>query len=149
MINMLHLLPEYDPLSNTFRGVSLDKLPDGERQSMWADAAIALWELQKKRRTGQMWLTLMFELIKFLGPLLMEAFRAWLERRLREKAEKLNKTGVLFGTDAKTGKIMLLKAVRADLWPWQIGKKRAIDKCIEAVETGRLAGDMYNNAKIG
>lgn len=88
-----------------------------------------------------MWGPLILALVQWLGPILFEAFKAWLERRLREKAKTVPARVLKFGgtaEDDKIAKLFLLRAVRGDLWFWQLGKKRAVDQCIAAVESDKL-----------
>lgn len=78
-----------------------------------------------------MWLTIINGLLAFLGPILADAFREWLEGKLKRAAAG----PAFYGTDG-AAKIELLRRVREDLWFWQVGKKRAVDQCIEAVKVG-------------
>ena len=88
-----------------------------------------------------MWIQIVVALVQFLGPILVEAFKNWLERRLREKAAKqpvpMNVKFASVEPDSeKRAQIHLLTEVRSDLYFWQVGKKRAVDQCIKAVESG-------------
>lgn len=92
-----------------------------------------------------MWIQLGFALLQWLGPILLDWFLKWLEGRLKAKAEHFENGGSVeavlrFGAngDDKSRKVALLRAVRADLYVWNVAKKRAIDKCIAAVEAEQL-----------
>lgn len=92
-----------------------------------------------------MWIQLGFALLQWLGPILLDWFLKWLEGRLKAKAQQFENGGaaqaVRFGAvagDEKSRKLALLRAVEADLWPWNLGKKRAVRQCIAAVEAEKL-----------
>ena len=91
-----------------------------------------------------MWIQLGLALLQWLGPILLDWFLKWLEGRLKAKAEQFENghadEAVKFGAngDDKSRKVALLRAVRADLYAWNLVKKRAIDKCIAAVEADVL-----------
>lgn len=95
-----------------------------------------------------MWLTIAFQLISFLGPILWKVFQDWLKNRLAEKAAELTeKVGAVPFLSTQEAQLQLLAAVRDDLWFWQFGKKAAIDQCVEVVRHGKA--DLAKFGMIG
>ena len=88
-----------------------------------------------------MWIQLAIALIGWLGPILLKAFQSWLESRLKAKAAQFEAAPHLSGLVGTVwtetdGQVRLLESVRDDLWFWQIGKRRAVEQCINVVKTG-------------
>lgn len=79
-----------------------------------------------------MWLSIVAEILKVLGPLLLKKLEDWLSGRLKAKATEFEAKGLSpVGTEPDSG--ALLRAVRGDLWPWQLRRRAFLDAAIESV----------------
>lgn len=89
-----------------------------------------------------MWAPVIAALLQYLLPILAEAFKEWLERRLKSAAESLPHPAYVVGDGAsqpdRVRQLVLLDAVYDSLWFFQFAKKAAVLQCIDAVERGYL-----------
>lgn len=96
-----------------------------------------------------MWLMIANALISVLGPILMDLFKKWLLKRLEQEAKKLDKERPNALIGSRSASILLLDKVEASLWPWQIGKKKAVRAAREAFLNGSVPDLMKAGVKIG
>ncbi len=79
-----------------------------------------------------MWQTIVVEILKVLGPLILARLEEWLKRRLTAHATAFAVAGkTTAGTEPDAA--ALLRAVRGELWAWQWRRRAFLDAAVEKV----------------
>ncbi len=92
-----------------------------------------------------MWVSLIFSILHRFAPLLLDGLFEWLERKLREEAEKQSiaprrdmlTVEAVYGSVAEAERLdmlELLDGVRDSLRWWEPRRKRLVDRCILELE---------------
>lgn len=96
-----------------------------------------------------MWQTIVVEILKVLGPLILARLEEWLKRRLTAHATAFAAAGkTTAGPEPDAA--ALLRAVRGELWAWQWRRRAFLDAAVEKVPAavaGRVA--LTDDAKRG
>lgn len=79
-----------------------------------------------------MWQTIVVEILKVLGPLILARLEEWLKRRLTAHATAFAAAGkTTAGPEPDVA--ALLRAVRGELWAWQWRRRAFLDAAVENV----------------
>ena len=79
-----------------------------------------------------MWQTIVVEILKVLGPLILARLEEWLKRRLTAHATAFAAAGkTTAGPEPDAA--ALLRAVRGELWAWQWRRRAFLDAAVENV----------------